>query len=306
MTELSSLVEQQSAAHLALDPLLPPAFEPPEGEVLTAHVPGGERVAGVLTRTRVEAGTLPSLWSAQEVSELHPLVGSAGAAGVAELLARWRSALGSSISDSACLLHWPSRDAATARVLLDHGLIPLTVLAVRTAPPPAPTPARTVTIRPVGESDLEVAVGIEMTELCYSAQVGGAVLRGDAEQLKRKALRYRFGSGDLLRLAEFGGVPVALAECRIVEHAESEGRGHRVNAGRWGYVNCASVVPVARGKGIGRQLMTAVHRELHQAGATASYLYYNPPNPLSSVFWPRQGYRPLWTLWEVRPAGALR
>jgi len=24
------------------------------------------------------------------------------------------------------------------------------------------------------------------------------------------------------------------------------------------------------------------------------------------VFWPRQGYRPLWTIWEVRPAWALR
>ena len=37
-----------------------------------------------------------------------------------------------------------------------------------------------------------------------------------------------------------------------------------------------------------------------------NFLHYNPPNPLSSVFWPRAGYAPLWTLWEVRPARALR
>jgi len=52
--------------------------------------------------------------------------------------------------------------------------------------------------------------------------------------------------------------------------------------------------------------MALVHRELHRAGVTGTYLYYNPPNPLSSVFWPRQGYRPLWTIWETRPGWALR
>jgi hypothetical protein len=45
---------------------------------------------------------------------------------------------------------------------------------------------------------------------------------------------------------------------------------------------------------------------LQPPGTRGTYLYYNPPNPISSVFWPRQGYRPLWTLWEVRPATALR
>jgi hypothetical protein len=52
--------------------------------------------------------------------------------------------------------------------------------------------------------------------------------------------------------------------------------------------------------------MTHVHATFAAAGVRGSYLYYNPPNPLSSVFWPRQGYRPLWTVWEARPASALR
>jgi len=52
--------------------------------------------------------------------------------------------------------------------------------------------------------------------------------------------------------------------------------------------------------------MAHVHQEFHAAGATGTYLYYNPTNPLSSVFWHRQGYRPLWTTWEIHPASALR
>jgi hypothetical protein len=57
---------------------------------------------------------------------------------------------------------------------------------------------------------------------------------------------------------------------------------------------------------VGQALMSLVHNEFHREGAVGTYLYYNPPNPLSSVFWHRQGYRPLWTLLEIRPASALR
>jgi hypothetical protein len=35
-------------------------------------------------------------------------------------------------------------------------------------------------------------------------------------------------------------------------------------------------------------------------------LHYAVPNPLSVPFWSARGYRPLWTVWEARPAGTLR
>jgi hypothetical protein len=35
-------------------------------------------------------------------------------------------------------------------------------------------------------------------------------------------------------------------------------------------------------------------------------LHYEQTNPLSAPFWSRQGYRPLWTSWESRPACAVR
>jgi hypothetical protein len=52
--------------------------------------------------------------------------------------------------------------------------------------------------------------------------------------------------------------------------------------------------------------MSVVHNEFHREGTAGTFLYYNPPSPLASIFWPRQGYRPLWTSWELRPASALR
>ncbi|MEU4741402.1 GNAT family N-acetyltransferase, partial [Actinosynnema sp. NPDC023658] len=107
-------------------------------------------------------------------------------------------------------------------------------------------------------------------------------------------------------LAERDGIAVALAECAVVTSEPGNWTSTRLPHGRWGYVNCVSVLPGARGTGVGRQLMAHAHRELARLGTVGTYLYYNPPNPLSSVFWPRQGYRPLWTMWEVRPAGALR
>ena len=33
-------------------------------------------------------------------------------------------------------------------------------------------------------------------------------------------------------------------------------------------------------------------------------LHYEQVNPLSGPFWHQQGYRPLWTTWEARPASS--
>jgi hypothetical protein len=44
----------------------------------------------------------------------------------------------------------------------------------------------------------------------------------------------------------------------------------------------------------------AVHSGLASAAGTED------ERPLSVPFWSQQGYRPLWTSWEIRPAGSLR
>jgi len=307
MTSARGLVAAQSARFASLDPLLPAATEPPtDGHVITAALADGTRVAGVISHKTFEAHSTVRLWSTAQVWELLPLVGTSQ--GMDALLTRFRRHLDTqdtSDEDSACVVHWPSRDTRAARAFLDHGMVPLSVLAVRlkTAPTRAP---RTLTIRRATPHDLETVLELSLAELEYSSFVGSTIVRPEAAAVKRRALVERLNNASPIWLAERDGIAVALAECAIVSSEPGTMAAMRLPRGRWGYVNCVSVLPGARGSGVGQQLLAYAHQELHRMGTVGTYLYYNPPNPLSSVFWPRQGYRPLWTVWEVRPASALR
>jgi GNAT superfamily N-acetyltransferase len=306
MTSARGLVAAQSARFASLDPLLPPAAEPPaDGHVITAALADGTRVAGVVSHQSFEPHSTTRLWSAAEVWELMPLVGTTQ--GMDALLTRWRQLLDTKEigEDTACVVHWPSRDTKAARAFLDHGLVPLSVLGIRLRTPQQQLP-RTLTIRRATPHDLESVLELSLAELEYSSFVGSTIVRPEAAALKRRALAERLAKASPIWLAERDGIAVALAECAIVSSEPGTSAAARLPRGRWGYVNCVSVLPGARGTGIGQQLVAHAHQELHRMGTVGTYLYYNPPNPLSSVFWPRQGYRPLWTVWEVRPASALR
>lgn len=315
VTLARSLREAQNTRFAELDGLLPPtAPNIEDGAALTPATPSGRRVAGVLRRSKHGPGTSTSLWSARDTWELYPVVGDEAGAGIEALLTEWRRLMdrtGVPDKDSACVVTWPSRDAEGSGALLAHGFQPLSVFAVRQEREAFPMPsARGFTsglvIRRATVRDMDAVVTISLAELAYSALVGGTIVRPDAGDIKRSAMRYRLSQGDPAWLAELDGIPIGLAECWITDAEPRTPRRFPVPPGRWGFVNTVSVVPGARGGGVGQALMATVHHELHRAGAVGTYLYYNPPNALSSVFWPRQGYRPLWTIWETRPAGALR
>ncbi|MCG8918809.1 GNAT family N-acetyltransferase [Actinokineospora sp. PR83] len=301
------LLAAQSTRFAGLDPLLPAAVAPPGGEALVAALPDGERVAAVLTRTEHGPGTAPALWSALDVRELHPLLGAAPGAALDVLLRRWAAVLARAAPgpDSSCVVTWPSRDVVASEALLAHGFVPLSVLAVRVGPAPGTRPSA-VTVRRATAADLDFLVDSAVAEVEYSSRVGGAVLRPRARAVKRAALRVHLAQEDPVWLAERGGEPVGHAEGWQTVSAPGSWAETRVRHGRWGYLNCLSVVPSARGTGVGRALADAAHADLLSGGAVGMFLYYNPPNPLSPVFWSRQGYRPLWTVWELRPATALR
>lgn len=313
MTSAQDLLRAQCARLSELDPELPSAYPMPEaGEPIMARMPDGDSVGGLMTHAKHPAGSQNRLWSAAETFELHPLLGEHGGAGMDALLHAWRSRMherGAPTSDSSCLVTWPSRDVEATRALLDHGFVPLSCLAVRRGSPGthAELPG-TVKARRAGPADLDAVVDLGLAELDYASLVGASVRRPDAPQLKRNATRLRLAAGtpgDPVWLAEQDGEPIGLAECGWIDTSRQRG-GQRLRAGRWAYVNCVSIRSSARGTGVGTGLVSLAHAEFARAGVVGSFLYYNPPNPLSSVFWPRHGYRPLWTMWEVRPASALR
>lgn len=288
----------------SIDPLLPPAVAPPSAEVLAAGP-----VAGVLLRSDHPEGSPARMWSASHVCELVPVLGAAGLNGMNALLEALRErlpGLGLPGSDSACVVCWPSRDVEIARALLDHGFVPLSVIAVNTPLRATRDGSQADGVRPAGPDDLEACLRLSLAEQAYSALVGGTVLRDDTEEVKRGLIAARLQRGEPIWVAEQDGVAVGLAECGYSDAVPGSWAASRLPTGRWGYINCASVLPGARNRGVGGRLVGRVHAAFVAAGVTGSYLYYNPPNPLSSVFWPRQGYRPLWTIWEARPATALR
>lgn len=310
MATAQDLMQAQFARFAALDPQLPQdQFVPTDAEPVAARTSDGHAVAGLVTHTSNPEGSARGLWQAGEAFELFPIIGEHPRAGMDSLLGAWREWLGEQDdpgSNSSAMVVWPSRDVQATRALLDHGFLPLSVLAIRSPTPVADTElSGTVKVRRAGPADLDAVVELTLTELEYAALVGTATYRSDAAQLKRTAARVRLHSDDPVWLAEQDGTPVAVAECGWIDTGKSP-RAYRLRPGSWGYVNCVSVHEKARGTGIGRHLMSVVHNEFVRRGAIGSFLYYNPPNPLSSVFWPRQGYRPLWTMWEVRPATALR
>jgi GNAT superfamily N-acetyltransferase len=311
VTVATNLRAAQRARFAALDELLPDMTPNPVGEVLTTALPDGQRVAGTLLRINNPEGSLPSLWSARQVWELFPLVGEHADVGVDALLRAWRGLLDRNPldADSSCVLTWPSLDVTVSRVLLEHGFVPLTALAVRQpgrSGTPVPRLAPGVTVRRARLDDLAVATELALAELVYSANLGGTMLRADAAALKRAAIRYHLNEQDPVWIIERDGIAVGIAECWVTDASLGAAIRFPVPVGRWGYVNTVSVLPGARGGGLGQQLMAVAHHDLARHRTLGSYLYYNPANPLSSVFWPRQGYRPLWTIWEIRPANALR
>lgn len=310
MTVTDQLLAAQAERFAGLDRALPDLLPPEEGDVITAALPDGRRVAGVVIMSTAAEGTPHSLWSARQTWELFPLVGDTGWAGMEALLRafrRWLDRLGADLigADTACIVSWPSRDIEATRAFLDHGLQPLTVIAVRPVTADKPPPL-TIDVRKAGPADLDVVTQLAMAELTYSAMVGAAIVRPDAVDIRRAILASRLEYGDDVWLAERDGVVVAMAEATVLPVNSMLKISRQLLAGRWGYVNSLAVLPGARRSGIGQQLMALVHSKLADRGVHGHHLHYNPPNPLSSVFWPRQGYRPLWTQWEVRPADGLR
>ena len=72
------------------------------------------------------------------------------------------------------------------------------------------------------------------------------------------------------------------------------------------YVELMDVLPGERGGGVAGALVAQLHQAADDAGVAVTLLHYEQVNPLSGPFWSQQGYRPLWTTWEARPASTLR
>jgi GNAT superfamily N-acetyltransferase len=306
----------------AIDPLLPEPSEPAVtcGVDLSVTSADGQVVAsGSCWHLKQKPGTLEIAWGAASQFALTPWVaGPDVRVALGQLLARWRSHVASlqdaAADDSAAVVRWPSRDIDGVRALLEHGLHPLTVIAARPAARRILSATETsggggstdatVRIRAAGPADLDVVERLIMAMMRYDAHFGAVRVRPDTARAAREfAARVLTASDPWMWLAERDGIAVGFVQAEVREAANWIAGAVRPQP--VAYLGQMSVLPAERGSGVGTALVGHLHREIEAIGVAVTLLHHAQLNPLSTPFWNRMGYRPLWTLWEVRPAASL-
>jgi GNAT superfamily N-acetyltransferase len=317
----------------AIDPLLPaPAARPPGcgADILVAG-PDGEPIAtGACEHWEGVPGSLDLCWGATRRFQLNAqIAGPDVAAALDRLLSLWRDHLAlvpeAEAQDTAAVVTWPSRDVDGVKPLLRHGLTPLTVAAVRStgrcAGPGDGVPRRAagdarsagltaaapggVRIRRAEAADIDQVVRLGLELIRFDAHFDCVIERpGAAEALRRYAARMLDVPESWTWLAERDGTAVGMLSAE--QPADAGWIAPMVSAAPVAYLMQMIVSLGDRGGGLGAALVAEAHREMEAAGVAAVLLHYGQLNPLSAPFWSRQGYRPLWTSWEARPARAIR
>lgn len=307
MTSADDRVYAEHQARLqGLDPLLraPPLVATDGQEVLRA-----ERNAATAVGLAVRSESAPSdptaLWGALRTHSLSIRVAGADReAGVSGLLDVWDEHLPTVAvagdDDTAAAVRWPSRDLAGPRSLIRHGFAALTTVAVRGAGRAGPPSRAAVTVRVAGPADLDSLT--DFAEELLRADVPWGVLTERPAQRKtmRAGLSESLAEGDLVLVAELDGAAVGYVAVSTGERAAW--MAPLVNDTPMAYLSSLYVAEGARSRGVGEALAAAAHTHLDDAGVSATLLHYALPSPVSVPFWSRLGYRPLWTLWQRRPA----
>jgi GNAT superfamily N-acetyltransferase len=299
----------------AIDPLLPDPATLPNGcgaPLVVKGESGRMTGLGVCVHQHVSPESLNQTWGAAERFMLIPrLAGQDVTAPADLLLSHWRDHLAEMSAargtDTSASVVWPSHDITGVRALLRHGLQPLTVVAVRTRPGTSPPPrgAYGVTIRAAGPADCEQVLGLELRLIRFDMHFGGPVWRSATQSLVRDEVRSSLNHGSAWTwLAERGGRAVGLLVAQPPR--EAGWIAGMTSQSPAAYLQTMFVDQGERGAGIGSALVSHLHAQLDAAGVAVTLLHHSQVNPLSAPFWYRMGYRPLWTSWEARPAGALR
>jgi len=315
---IASLTAEVAARWRTIDPLLPmqAGTERSCGSQLLVTDPGGRLIAdGGCEHWHGEAGSLDLTWGAAHQFRLTPRVGGPDAgSSLDQLLAQWADHLSAvpdtEAADTAAVVTWPSRDTSGIQALLRHGFAPLEVIAARRTG--VHSIERTfdlsdqrVQLRQAGPADIDAVVSLGLEVIRFDAEVSSVTVRpSTAAALREDCAGLLSGPHPLAWLAERHGNPVGML---IAEPpAAAAWIAPLARAAPIAYLLLAGVQPGERGRGIGAALVARFHDDIAAAGVQVALLHYAQVNPLSVPFWSQQGYRPLWTVWEARPARSVR
>jgi hypothetical protein len=313
-----SLSAEVTTRWRAVDALLPeaPGAEPGCGAELQVTDSAGRLIAdGSCEHAHAEAGSLDLTWGAAHQFRLTARVaGLDPGHSLDQLLALWREHLaavpGAGDADTSAVVTWASRDVCGVQPLLRHGFAPLAVIAARRtgAQPEERSPGLGhpgIQLRRAGQADIDAVVSLGFEVIAFDAKICSVTVRPDTPAaLRHDCAALLAEPQPWAWLAERAGDPVAML---IAEPpAAAAWIAPLVAAAPVAYLLLAGVQPGERGRGVGAALTAQFHRDTAEAGVQVSLLHYGQVNPLSAPFWSQQGYRPLWTVWEARPASSVR
>ncbi len=197
-----------------------------------------------------------------------------------------------------------SNDLGWTRALVDRGFVPASVIAARSqravdsALPPHVGFAR---VRAATADDLPQMASLGAALQRFDAATGSIPERPNPSALLEPRLRH-----DLEHhpgwawVAERTGSIVGM--CTVTPPPTSDWVTSFVGVESAGYLGLVYVEPTFRTTRLGTALAARAHHRIAEQGIGTSVLHHNPLNPLSTPFWARQGYRPLVTMWQRRPA----
>ncbi|WP_341941600.1 GNAT family N-acetyltransferase [Microbacterium sp. LWH10-1.2] len=208
--------------------------------------------------------------------------------------------------DSSCTVRLPSDDTDLVLALLTRGFAPVTIDAVRRLSSSGRSDAAHgladahglgdgALLRAASASDTPALAAFDALLLSHEADFGAVFRRPGAEQLLLASMTDRLRSWpDWTWLIEQDGA--ALGYVHAFPEAETPGSPPRA------YLDAMYLAPDARGAGLGRRVIDAVHGILAGEGTGSVRLDYSVANPQSGPFWSRLGYRPVTTTWQRRPS----
>jgi GNAT superfamily N-acetyltransferase len=317
----SSVLPEVARRWRALDPLLPDPAPPPAEcgvRLVVTGADGQPAAGGACEHWEGGPDELDLAWGAARRFQLTAWApGQDVASAMDQLLSRWRDHLAglpeTALPDTAAVVTWPSRDVAGIAALVRHGLAPFGVVAARTAgrrsdrtgPADGDGEHPDVRIRRATPADIDTVVSLGLDVIRFDAHFADVIDRPTtAAALREEAARLLAGPECWTWLAERGDTVIGMVAAQRPEAAGWI--APVVSRAPAAYLMFGFVRPDERASGVGAALVAPLHREIAAAGVAVTLLHYEQTNPLSVPFWSQQGYRPVWTSWETRPASTLR
>ncbi|SDN39088.1 GNAT family N-acetyltransferase [Allokutzneria albata] len=293
---MSDVVHQHRARLAALDPLFP-TITPPD-DAGRIEVPGA---VGFFTTE--DSSPEVALWAAARRHVLRVRLSTGTTGELGPLLDEWDKHLTEVCTpgdrDEAAVINWPSRDSIAVRELVFHGFSPASVVAVRPIGRPIPSLATPHEVRPAVVADIPALVELSVALHSHDARYGLVTERANAREVLAEEMREAVAEGIVL-VAERDGEVIGFVEAEAGERASWAQA--MVLAEPTAYLSRLYVRPDARSNGVACALAAEVHARLNDLGAPVTLMEHILANEFSTPFWYRQGYRPLWTIWQRRPA----